>query len=480
MTTTAPPVTDAARGRASLRSLGALRRLDHRGFVIGLVVCTLAGAAVRLMNVLWWRPTTSRPGFLGYVLAGDASYYHWQANAIADGQWFVDPYLWANRGESVASAAHAPLYTLYLSFWSALGVDTVTGHRLASCLLGVAAVTLIGLLAFRLAGRAAGLLGAGIAALYPGLWINDGMLLAESIAIVAMVCALHAMYSFWRTPTTRNAVVLGLTCAVAGLARTELLALFAVALVPLALTIPRETWGERLKRAVVGCVAGALLIAPWAIFNLTRFEEPTLTTTGFGAALSAASCDAVFYGDRIGYYDNCFDGPWPSPDLDESQRDAYSRDAALEYTEEHLSRLPVVAAARIGRIWGVFKPGQTTSLDWSVEGRGRAPSWIALFSYYVLVITAVGGLVRLVRHRVTILPLLAAPIIVTFAAATTFGVTRYRAPAEVAIVVAAAVGIAALARRGRDDAADRGGGDGAPVVPEAEDRAGPAGTLAQR
>ena len=47
---------------------------------------------------------------------------------------------------------------------------------------------------------------------------------------------------------------------------------------------------------------------------------------------------------------------------------------------------------------------------------------------------AIGGLVVLRPPGVPILPLLAVAAIATFAAALTFGVTRYRAPAEVAIV----------------------------------------------
>ena len=217
---------------------------------------------------------------------------------------------------------------------------------------------------------------------------------------------------------------------------------------------------------MIGCVAGGLVLAPWALFNLLRFDEPTVTTTGFGSALSAASCDAVYYGSNIGYYDNCFQGPFGGPGLDESERDVAPREAAVEYMKDNVTRLPLVALARVGRIWGLFKPGQTTAFDWSIEGRGRVPSWIGLFSFYALMAFAIYGLVVLVRQRVTILPLLAPPVIITVAAALTFGVTRYRAPAEVSIVVAAAVGVTALAGRGRgpdrarrtaDDAARAGG-----------------------
>jgi len=57
---------------------------------------------------------------------------------------------------------------------------------------------------------------------------------------------------------------------------------------------------------------------------------------------------------------------------------------------------------------------------------------------------AIGGLVVMYRRRITIIPMLAVAAIATFAAAITFGVTRYRAPAEVAIVAAAGMGLVAV------------------------------------
>jgi 4-amino-4-deoxy-L-arabinose transferase-like glycosyltransferase len=446
---TGDPASAATSGPASLRTVSALRRADHRSFVWGLSAITALGAAVRFANVLWWRPTTSRPGFLGFFMAGDSVYYHWQANALAAGHWFVDPFLWMNRGVDAPSAAHPPLYPLYLSLWSRIGVDTVTGHRMASSLLGIAAVALIGLLGFRLAGRAAGLVAAGIAAVYPQLWINDGMLLSESFAVLAIVVALHTIYSAWRTPSTRNVVLMGLACGVAALARNELLLLFPIVVLPLLLRLRVLAPRDRVRLAVVGCVAGGLVVAPWALYNLARFNEPTLTSSSLGSVLSAANCDAVYYGDNIGYYDNCFDGPWPSGDLDESERDKVPRDEAIEYMRDHIERVPVVMAARIGRMWNLFKPGQTTTLDWMIEGRGRAPSWVGLFAFYALIPFSIYGFVRLARRRITILPLLASPIILTIATAITFGVTRYRAPAEVSIVVTAAVGVVALVHQVR-------------------------------
>ena len=131
--------------------------------------------------------------------------------------------------------------------------------------------------------------------MYPQLWINDGLLLSESIVIFVIACALHTMYSFWRRPTLQNAIVLGLACGFCALDRNELILLFPVVAIPLALRARDLEWHPRIRLAVVACVAGAVLVAPWVLFNLTRFNEPTFMSTGLGSALSAASCDSVYY-----------------------------------------------------------------------------------------------------------------------------------------------------------------------------------------
>ncbi len=87
-------------------------------FLAWLAALTLLGFVVRVLNVLWWRPTTDSPGYHGYRLWGDAFYYHWQANALATGAWFVDPGPWFFDGLQRPSAGHPPMYTSYLALWS--------------------------------------------------------------------------------------------------------------------------------------------------------------------------------------------------------------------------------------------------------------------------------------------------------------------------------------------------------------------------
>ena len=418
-------------------------------FGVWLAGLTALGLLVRVLNVLWWRPTTNTPGYHGYRLWGDALYYHWQANALAKGHWFVDPVHWLIYGRDIPSAGHPPLYTTYLALWSSIGLDSVTAHRLASSMLGTATIVVIGLFVRKLAGNTAGLLAAGITAIYPQMWISDGMVMSETAVIFATVVALSAIYLFWREPRIRNAVLMGAACSFATLGRSELLLLFPFVVLPLTLMVRDADWRRRLKLLVVAGVAGAIVLGPWVGYNLTRFAEPVTITAGQGAVLSAASCDAVWYGNLIGYYANCFQGPWPKPGLDESQRDAEPRRQAIQYTKDHIKRFPLEVAARVGRLWGLFKPGQTTALDWWIEGRGRAASWVGLFMYYALVPFGIYGLVLMRRRRIPIIPMLGIVATSTLAAAITFGVTRYRAPSEVVIVATAAIGISACWTRWR-------------------------------
>ena len=85
-------------------------------------------AAIRVMNVLWWRPTTDRAGYHGFMLGGDAFYYHWQANALAARRVVRRP---VPLGQPTRRASRAPRTRRSTRCTSrcghALGVDSVTG-----------------------------------------------------------------------------------------------------------------------------------------------------------------------------------------------------------------------------------------------------------------------------------------------------------------------------------------------------------------
>ncbi len=116
---------------------GAAREHDLRTFCYWMLGAVAVGLMVRLAYVYGWKwdqplAVANSDGF-----GGDAGYYHTQANVIAEGLWFVDPWLWAFRKTGVfPGAEHPPLYTLFLSIPSSLGFQTFREHVVAGTILG--------------------------------------------------------------------------------------------------------------------------------------------------------------------------------------------------------------------------------------------------------------------------------------------------------------------------------------------------------
>jgi len=182
-------------------------------------------------------------------------------------------------------------------------------------------------------------------------------------------------------------------------------------------------------------LAALVVVGPWVAFNLARFEAPGYLSTGSGVTLVDSSCDAVYSGTFIGWWSFlCI------PDRisnDEAVNDRENRDLAFRYVRHHKSELPKVVAARVGRMWGVFRPFQTADLD----GRGVNADRVGLVASYVLIPLAIGGLLVLRRREESILPMVALGATVTITAALFYGAVRFRVPADVAIVACAAVAV---------------------------------------
>jgi hypothetical protein len=149
--------------------------------------------------------------------------------------------------------------------------------------------------------------------------------------------------------------------------------------------------------------------------------------------------------------------------MDQSELAKLFRDESLEYIGNHKSRLPYVILARWGRITGLYKPLQQVRLDVFPEGRSLWVARGAMASWYIVAPLAIAGALVLRRRRIPVFPLLGPPIVVWIAVTITFATTRYRASAEGAICLLAAVGVDALIRaftRVRDDPED------VPTVPD--------------
>lgn len=354
-------------------------------------------------------------------------------------------------GHEEPTAGHPPLWVLVLGAGSALGFRTVLEHQIISALVGVAAVPLAGILGREVAGERTGLVAAFLAATYGFIWLNDGMIMSETLVIVLAAASSLAALRFARAPSWTGAVVLGVLGGLGALTRAEL-ALFLPLVLGWMLLRSGLPWPRRLGMYAASGAVAIAVVSPWVVRNLSVFEEPVFLSNGSGIVLAQANCDETYYGDKQGYWEYLCGLPQPlGPDgqpIDESQRDVEYRRRGLEYIGDHKQRLVTrVIPVRVLRQWALYDPVQQLRADVLVEGRAFRLSVLSLVQYSVLAPLAVAGGVVIWRRKEPLAPIVTWAVLVTLVAAGAFATTRYRAPAEVTIVVLAAVAIDASLRR---------------------------------
>ncbi len=427
-----------------------------------VVLLLIVGVALLIRVVFVMNVARHDEGFY------DAAYYELQARVVADGRGYNDPFEYLPNAphRDRPAADHPPLTVFALVpvawFGNALGMSEESSQtlmRFEIALVGVGGVFLIGLLGRAAAGDMAGWLAAGIAAVYPYLWVNDGLIMSEAFAVAAVTGALLLVLRLAERPTIRLALALGVVCGVAALARAELILLaplFGIGL--LFGTYRKFDWQQRLKIVGMLAVGATLIVGPWVAFNLSRFDEPTLLSTNDGIAMLGSNCDEVYWGAATGLTDlkACVPNPRAMPQHDQSAVSKIYRQRAFDFVKNgRRERFFTVVAARVGRDWGLFRPSDMLSLN---EDEGR-PRWITaagMFFYYPIAALAIGGIVVLKRRKARQWPLLVPPIIVTVGAILSYGQTRFRVPAEPTLVVLAAVALAAFVAllTGRKNARD--------------------------
>jgi 4-amino-4-deoxy-L-arabinose transferase-like glycosyltransferase len=392
---------------------------------------------------------TVRVGYIGVakwsdeVEFSDALYYATQAQVLAEGDGFE------HRGHDRPAADHAPLTQVSQAPTALVFGRSVLAQRLVQAVYGTLAVVAIALLARRIAGNDRVALWAGVvAAVYPNLWANDAVIMAETLTVLLVAVLLWAVYGYQDEPGGRRAVLVGALAGLAALSRAELGLLGALAFAPLALRAAGP-WSRRLGHLALAGLAGAVVLAPWMVYNAGRFEKPVLVSTNDGLTLIGANCDQQYDGPDPGLWDIACLPPGSfneAQQLDQSVVNADYRHLAVAYARDNLGDLPRVAAIRVARTWSLYDPASMIRYN---ENEGREPSvgWGGFVSFWLLVPFAVGGAVLLRARGRTIWPLLSTFVVVTVVSALFYGLLRFRAPAEVALVVFAAVALAELQDR---------------------------------
>jgi peptidoglycan/LPS O-acetylase OafA/YrhL/4-amino-4-deoxy-L-arabinose transferase-like glycosyltransferase len=456
-----------------------------RRFALWLGIIVAAGLGVRFLYLFGWRNP--------WTVLGDPYYYHHGANLLADGEGYIHPFRWLLEDRRMPGADHPPGYLTVLAGFSWLGLRSFLAHQVVSCLLGGLGIVAMGLAGRRIAGERIGLIVAGMTALSPNVFIFDAQVVSETLVVSTTAFVLLASYRWWDRPSAGAAALFGTSIGVAALVRSEAILLGPVIAIPLVWwRYRRDAAGEHapargwlVQLGAAGLVA-AVVVGPWAAYNMSRFEEPTTLSAQFDQTLGTANCDEVYYGDRVGYWAlSCIQETEPLVgDGDASAQGRGFARIARQYMRDHAERVPYVVAARVGRTFGVYQPQEQIFVDHQVESKEPVLGQVGLFVWYATAVAGAVGLIGLRRAGRPIFPLVAVVATVVVTAAVVYGTTRFRLPGELALMIPAAVSLDAAAltwwRHRRGDPAPEpapaavpaaSGEPGHPLTP-AEDPAG--------
>jgi hypothetical protein len=441
-------VNDPAPARASKR------------FIIGLVLIAAGALVIRLAYHHFVAP---RVGQLS-----DASAYHLLGKNLAAGHGYIRPFDYQLFGYTRATAEYPPLFPGFLAVLATLGIGSVAAQQIALTFVGAITVVLTGLIGRKIGGDTLGLVAAAIVAVHPMLFQADAILMTESLtAALVAGCVLAALWTCER-PSVARFVALGALLGVTTLSRAEGFLLAPLLIVPIAFAARRGTL------AVWGLAMFVVVLAPWTIYNASRFHAFIPVSNNYGTVLDGANCSLAYEGPYLGSWRSEFNNGRPSdfpcfrgfdiadPHFDEAKAAIESRRRGLDYATAHKRRWPAVALARLGRTWGVFRPAQQVNLG-VLEGRNHfwetAGTW---FTWALIPLAALGAwlLARNPRalaggtisgeltHRGWVgLWVLVAPIVtVSVVSVLTYGNQRFRIGADPMLAVLAAVSIATAAR----------------------------------
>lgn len=393
-----------------------------------LSAITLVAICVRVLYAALWGwhypPNT----------LNDVAFYRSEALDLAHGMWFQNSYLFS-------TSTHPPMFAIVLALGILARLSTYGEQLIYLAIIETLTVVVVGLVGRQIAGSRAGLIAAGLAALYPGFWLPGSQVMAEPLAMAIVALLTCLAYTFVARPTMTRVVTIGALCAVAALTRSELILLVPLVAWPLIATqrtIPRST---RLYMAAVATAAALVVIAPWTIFISAVHRKPELLSTQLGATLAWSNCMYTYGGPLTGYWSGaCIAPTFGQPSLSS----AALTSQAEHYAFAHASRWPVVIFAREGRVWGFYQPGQQAQLNYNNDHWNLAVAEWETWCQYVVIGFAIAGAIVLRRRRVPLSPLLGVVLLVVVTVGLFYGDPRFTASSGVALVLLAAVGIDTL------------------------------------
>jgi len=382
--------------------------------------------------------------------------YDRHAVSIADGHGYPESTYAPGGG---ASALRPPLYPYVLG-----AVYAVLGHhwdlgRLLAVLTGVITVALIGLIANQLLGRRVAYVSMLLAAVYPPLLLVNDTLISESLAIPLLLGAIAAALAHRDRPGgLRWPVAAGLLCGLAILARPAA----GVIVIPLALGLWTVSRRDRASRAwlapVAAVLAAVLTLVPWTIRNTTEMDSfvPVSTQLGYlagGTYNDASANDPKYpYVYRTANLVPEYAALVTTGDADEAEVARKLTTGARHYISDHPAAPLKAAYYNTRRLLELGSGPNWGRISYAALGIGEKPAKLARFSFYLLVLVALGGLLTRRVRRVPLWLGVFTPLLLWLSVVLISGDPRYRLPLEPFFIWAAASALVAVWDRRRGGA----------------------------
>ena len=353
----------------------------------------------------------------------DSTWYFLQGGVIRHERAFADVAVFAT--DRAPTAAWPPLYPALLAAVRVVAGDSIRAAQLVGVATGCATVVLTGLIGRIVAGRTIGLLAAALVAVNPLLIAADGSLMSETLFVplalgallVALVAARTRSWWYW----TATGVIVGS----AALTRAEGLLLIPFVVLPIAWNAYRGSAVRAVVAVSVATSVCAVVVAPWVLRNEVRVDAPTVATVSSATAIAGANCAQVYRGDAIGSWAFACIHDELRAGRTEAEWTADIRDAGIRYARDHTGRLPVVGAARIARLVGLWDPADQVDRE-ALETRHRGWQYVVAGTAAVTFVAGSVGIVMLGRRRRPIGGIAGLVVMSVAVALSTYGNTRFR------------------------------------------------------
>jgi 4-amino-4-deoxy-L-arabinose transferase-like glycosyltransferase len=406
---------------------------------LGVGALTLLALALRLTWVFY---TDTIP------LGGDPHWYFVVASNLANGYGFVvqpHPTLGEIPGPGEATAFWPPGYPFVLAgLYQFTGVS-ITSPQVLNALLGALTVPFVFALGKAIFDERAGLLAAGLFAVFPNVIVGVPLLFPEPVFTLTFVAALWLITI---TPASRSwlvAVAFGVLVGFACLTRGQ-----GAVLLPVAIFywLARDGWHGAARSSALALVAAVLVVAPWTVRNAVQLHALVPISTNSGAALR------VGHGpESIGttkWTQDEVDGlpmgrAMNNPDTEVKAYREYTR-LAIDYALTHPVRELELTKLKL---WNLYRsdaeilPWITTLGATPLEPDGLEETLWRLFdvTYYVLFLAAVASIPLWLRKRPEVVLLAGVFVLWTLFHVVFLAEPRYHVPLYPFLMIAVAGGL---------------------------------------